>query len=105
MNLWAFGRYKLHLTDREFWHLTLAQFNALAESWQASEQILDYRAALICALIAETNRNHKKRPKPYKPSDFMPRREKRRTLNEEQMKQRLAVITTALGGTQAKPEE
>jgi len=57
----------------------------------------DYRSALICTLLAEVNRDRKKRPKPFKPQDFMPQRETHR-MSEDQVKSRLAAINYALGG-------
>lgn len=59
--------------------------------------MLDYRAALICTILAEINRDRKKRPKPFKPMDFMPQRE-RKHLNDEQIKKRLESINMMLGG-------
>jgi hypothetical protein len=59
--------------------------------------MLDYRFALICTLLAEVNRDRKKRPKPFKPQDFMPQRE-HKVLNNDQMKKRLEMINIMLGG-------
>jgi len=39
-----------------------------------SQERQDARAALICAVIANANRNPKKRPRPFRISDFMPRK-------------------------------
>ena len=43
------------------------------EPWGAD--IEDWRFAMLASVIANVNRDPKKRKKPYKPSDFMPRRE------------------------------
>jgi hypothetical protein len=32
----------------------------------------EYSTGLICSILANTNRDSKKRPMPYKPEDFMP---------------------------------
>ena len=40
------------------------------EPW--GEERADLRAGMIAAVIAETNRDKKKRHKPYTPADFMP---------------------------------
>ena len=62
--------------------------------------MLDFRSALICAVIANVNRNPKKRHSPFKPSDFMPRREEQEPEKQfpEQMLQRIKIMNAALGG-------
>lgn len=61
--------------------------------------MLNYRGAMICSIIAEVNRDRKKRKKPYTPSDFMPKKEKPEVrLTGEQMKGQLEMINAALGG-------
>ena len=64
----------MRLTEDEFWNLTLAQWLALCKQHELDEERLDYRAALIASIIAEVNRNHKKRREPFSPQDFMPQR-------------------------------
>lgn len=60
---------------------------------------MDYRAALICSIIAEVNRNPKKRSKAFTPKDFMPKREAKKELTGEEMLQRAKMIALTLGGT------
>jgi len=62
--------------------------------------MLDYRTGLICAVIANVNRNPKKRHTPFKPSDFMPKREfeESKVQNPEQMMQKIKLINAAMGG-------
>ena len=79
MDLWSFGIECLSLSDKEFWRLTLAQFNALVDQYKAKERAKSYRAAMICAVIAEVNRDRKKRKKPFTPEDFLPREKKKLT--------------------------
>jgi len=99
LNLWSFGRFNLGLSDEEFWHLTLAQFNALAKRYDEQQERQDYRAALICTVLAEINRDRKKRPRPFKPEDFMPKRgRKQKPMTDEQMLAQAKIITAALGG-------
>jgi len=69
----------------------------LVKEYVFEQERLDYRAALICSVIAEVNRNRKKRKKPYTPKDFMPK-EKRRRMTGEQMAEQLKLINIALGG-------
>ena len=52
------------------------------ERYALSQKRLDYRAALICSVIANVNRG--KRQKAFKPKDFMPR-ERRRQTHEEML--------------------
>lgn len=58
------------MSEDEFWFLTLKEFNALIERHQTNEEWLNYRPAIICALLANINRG--KGSKVYKPQDFMP---------------------------------
>ena len=53
-------------------------------AWDDQQERLDYRAALICALIAETHRNIKEHPKPFTPEDFMPGRADKETEPKQQ---------------------
>lgn len=85
------------LSDVEFWGLTLAQFDALAERYQDNQQRLDFRSALICAVIANVNRS--KESKIFTPSDFMAQ-SKADDSNQtsDAMLQRLIQVTVASGG-------
>lgn len=38
--------------------------------WEQRERRLDYRAGVVAAVIANANRDPKRRRKPYQPSDF-----------------------------------
>ncbi len=63
------------------------------------QECQDYRAALVCSILAEVNRDRKKRKKPFTPADFMPKRreEPRQVLTSDQLLSRLKVISSALG--------
>jgi len=95
--MWSFGRYCLRLSEKEFWSLTVAQFNSLAKEYSREQKALNYRAALVCSILAEANRNRKKRKKPYTPSDFMPKKKKAK-LTGEQMMEQIKAVNIALGG-------
>ena len=73
--MWSFGVHNLRLPSREFWSLTLAQFDALARRYKDEQRRLDYRSAMICSILAEINRDRKRRPRPFSPDDFMPKEE------------------------------
>ena len=75
MALWSIGRYDLHLTEKEFWALTPAEFFALTGRLSLQKRWGDFRAGIIAATIANVNRGKKK--KAYKPADFMPKEESR----------------------------
>lgn len=87
----------MRLSEKEFWGLTLAQFNSLAKLYASEQETLNYRVALVCSVIAEVNRDKKKRSKPYTPSDFMPKKKKMK-LTGEQMMDQIKAVNIALGG-------
>lgn len=58
--------------------------------------MLNYRTAMICSIIAEVNRDHKKRKKPFTPNDFMPK--KKVKLTDEQMLEQIKSLNIAFGG-------
>lgn len=90
----------MRLSEKEFWGLTLAQFNALAKEYASEQEWQNHRAALICAVIANANRDPKKH-KAFQPKDFMPKKEEkkeRKELTGEQMLDRLKMVTAAFGG-------
>jgi len=60
----------------------------------------DLRTARVCQLLANINRDSKKRSKPYTEKDFMPTYEKpkRKKMKVEHMEAFLKAITRATGG-------
>jgi hypothetical protein len=76
--------------------LTLKEFDALSSRYKDTQYRLDYRAALICSVLAEINRDRKRRPKAFKPEDFMPQKPKK--MNPKQMDNSLKIITQMMGG-------
>ena len=61
----------------EFWNLTPAHFMAVWRRFEAREQRLDRRAALIASLLCEINRDSSKKPDPFTIADFMPKTAKK----------------------------
>ena len=57
---------------------------------------MNYRAAMVCCLIAEVNRDRKRHAKAYTPDDFMPRRRER--MPDKQIQRVLGHINKMLGG-------
>ena len=68
------------MSEDEYLGLTPTQFSALSKQHQKEQERQDFRAALICSVIANVNRG--KRQKPYKPGDFMPREKKKQSPGE-----------------------
>jgi len=62
--------------------------------------MLDYRNALICTVIANANRNPKKKSTPFTVLDFMPGEQppEEKKQSPEQMMQRIKIMNAALGG-------
>ena len=85
------------MPEREFWGLTLAQFYSLAKEYGNEQEMLNYRGAMICSVIAEVNRDRKKRKRPFTPADFMPKK-KRREMTDEQMLEQIMEVNAELGG-------
>ena len=82
----------------DFWELTLKEFDALNERHKNSEQWLNYRAALICAVLANTARDPKKKIKPFEPSDFMPS-DKPKHQTAEQIFATVQMLNAVFGGS------
>lgn len=87
------------MCDEEFWHLTLAQLGSLAQRYKNDQRRGDYRAALVCSVIAEVYRDRKHRSKPFTPDDFMPREEPEKMSNPH-VKRSLELISKMLGGNE-----
>ena len=95
--MWAFGRYDLNLSEFDFWNLTLKEFNALSERYKESQNWLNHRSAMICAVVANTVPQKKGRRKTWVPNDFMPTQE-RRQMTDKQMFAQIEAINSMLGG-------
>lgn len=90
------------MAEEEFWGLTLRQFDALVRCNMMQQERLDYRAALVCSVIANVNRDPKKRPRPFTPRDFMTtaKMQKSRTERQtwEQQLKTVEVLNLAFAG-------
>lgn len=76
----------------------MAQFFSLAKRFVSEQESLNYRGAMICSILAEGNRDRKKRSKPFTPDDFMPKKKGKVKLTGKQMKDQIEMINVALGG-------
>jgi hypothetical protein len=79
----------------------MAQFMALAERHAEAEERKDYRTAQISWLLAEINRDHGKRSRPFEIEDFMPL-SGRREISEEELDKKLDAVMMGLGGIKEK---
>lgn len=51
----------------------MREFSGLLNRWQLQQEREDRRAATICAVLAELQRDPKKRKRPFEVKDFMPK--------------------------------
>ena len=101
MKIWSFARFDLHLSEDEFWSLTPVQFNALSGRYAQQQDWLNYRAGLIAAVIANVNRDPKKRRDPFTPQDFIQRTETEKPVPEN-LQDKIRRINAAMGGSEIK---
>lgn len=86
------------MSDDEFWHLTLAQLNELVKRYNDKLKLEDYHFALIGCVLAEINRDRKKRTKPFTLQDFTLLGKQSKSMTDDQMKEQIELINMALGG-------
>ena len=63
-------------------------------------EIENWRTGQVCSLIANVNRNPKKKPDPYKPKDFMPKSRHKKKMKWQDIQQ---TIRGVFGGTTQRP--
>ena len=78
--------------------MTLKEFNALSERQKDAQEWLDYRTGLLCSVIANVNRDRKKKSQPFTPSDFMPRKASGGQ-TPEQILATVKMLNAAFGGS------
>ena len=79
----------------------MREFTALLKRRQENDRQSLYGAAMVCAMLANVNRDTKKHPKPFQPDEFMPKRKavtKRTRQPWQVMKQAAKGIALAFGG-------
>jgi hypothetical protein len=72
------------ITAERFWRMTLAEIEIEIEARKKQEEMLDFRAGLICATLANMFRDGKQKTNPFRPQDFMIDREAGRQLKPAQ---------------------
>jgi hypothetical protein len=76
--------------------MTLAQFGLLWERKRVIYEQSLHGAALVCSVLAEINRDKKKRSKAFTPADFLPKKQKPKS--EGQTPEQMLAIWQALLG-------
>jgi len=77
--------------------LTLIEYDALLERHSTEQEWLNYRPALICALLANINRDPKS-SRTFSPQDFMPwKKEVKKQDNSGEFMQRMIMLGAAMG--------
>lgn len=72
-------------------------FKAFKRKTEDENTMQDMKVARILCMLANINRNTKTKPTPYKESDFMPRKERKKQTPEE-MANIFKALTIGLGG-------
>lgn len=93
--IWSVGRYDLGLAERDFWHLTLREFDALLKRRNANGENETYRAAFIVSAIYNVNRG--KGQDPVRPEDFMAGKKKEKP-TPESMLAAVKILHAKIGG-------
>lgn len=64
--------YDFGLSSDQFWDLTPPQFQVLSDRHDARSEREEFYSGLVCSVIANCNRDEKKRPEAFTAKDFMP---------------------------------
>lgn len=90
------GRYDLGLSEDEFWGLTLRGFNALAKRLIKKDEWLNYRAGMICSVVANSVRS--KGAKVFTPEDFFPTTSTDKAQSWETILSKVTMLNAVFGG-------
>lgn len=64
-----------------------------------------HQAAIVASVIAETNRDRKKRSRPYSPKDFMPQFGKPKVQSWEEQLHIVTLLNEAFGGKDLRQDK
>lgn len=82
--------------------MTLKQLDALisrkADLRKMHKKEADYRAGIISSVIANVNRDRKKKTQPYKPEDFVPKKKKQTQQSWQKQLKIVEFLNEAYGG-------
>lgn len=79
--------------------MTPNEFGYEYEGWKLREERENRRVARICAVLANINRDPKKRPTPFSEDDFMPEEKQAKKQTNEEMFNMVLALNKAYGGT------
>jgi flagellar basal body rod protein FlgC len=75
------------------------EYGKTVDEMMMLEELADWRMGMICSMIANANRNHKKKPTPFQPQDFMPKKEQpKKAMTDKEMLNELKRVTILMGG-------
>ncbi len=75
------------------------EYGKTVDEMMTLEELADWRMGMICAIIANANRNHRKKPTPFQPQDFMPKKQQeKKTMTNKEMLEELKRATILMGG-------
>ena len=79
--------------------MTPREFDRLLDRWEGDQERKDLRSATVAAIIAECNRDTKKRQRPFTPGDFMYSKKKNRDkMSAESMLKKVEEMNKMFGG-------
>lgn len=70
----------------------------MKQQFEFEQERCDYRAALVASIIAEINRDERKRRKPFTPRDFMPQYNKPKRQSWKEQFEMVKALNRLLGG-------
>lgn len=83
--------------EQEFWNLVPTEYYALVKTWTDKEYRSFIKAGVVASTIANIHRDPQRKPEPFSPEDFAPRR-RSKYLTIEESEAVLVAFTNALGG-------
>ena len=86
------------LTPEQFGRLSPPEFKSMYEAWKIREERTDRRIGRLCAIIANVNRDPKKRKEPFTEEDFIPKQRTKKKQTPEEMLNIVRALNQAFGG-------
>lgn len=86
--------YQIGIHADTFYSMTHREFMAAIKGYREGQKLDNLRTARICAVIANVNRNPKKKRSPFTESDFMPvEKKKKKKQSPEDMLNTFKMLT------------
>lgn len=77
--------------------MTPRELRLTFDAYRHQQEKADFRAGVVAATIANVNRDPKKRKRPYRPQDFLPRYGRSVQTSAQQLRV-IELLNAALGG-------